>query len=101
MTDVLGTRLGRYDIRERVGRGGTATVYKAWDINLERWVAVKVLHDFLADDADFKRRFEYEARLVASLNHANLVQIHDFDVIERNSQPIYYMVMAFIGGPSL
>jgi serine/threonine protein kinase len=101
MTDVLGTRLGRYEIRERLGRGGTATVYKAWDTTLERWVAVKVLHDFLAEDSDFNRRFEYEARLVAGLSHPNLVQIFDFDVIEHNGQPVYYMVMAYISGQSL
>src|SRR6266568_3728312 len=101
MVDVLGTRLGRYDIRERLGKGGMAAVYKAWDTNLDRSVAVKVLHDHLADEVDFKSRFEREAKVVASLNHPNIVQVYDFDATERNGQPIYYMVMAYISGPSL
>ncbi|MHB8627831.1 MAG: protein kinase domain-containing protein [Aggregatilineales bacterium] len=101
MVDVLGARLGRYDIRERIGRGGMATVYKAWDMNLDRWVAVKVLHDHLAEDADFQQRFEREAKLIAALSHPNVVQIYDFDQAERNGQPVYYMVMALIAGPTL
>jgi tRNA A-37 threonylcarbamoyl transferase component Bud32 len=101
MVDVLGTRLGRYDIRERIGRGGMASVYKAWDTTLERWVAVKVLHDHLADEEDFKERFQREARLVASLNHPNIVQVYDFDIAERGSTPVYYMVMAYVEGASL
>jgi serine/threonine protein kinase len=101
MADVLGTRLGRYDIRERIGRGGMATVYKGWDTNLDRWVAVKVLHDHLSEDPDFKQRFEREAKLVAALNHPNIVQIYDFDRIERNDQSIYYMVMAYIRNATL
>lgn len=101
MVDVLGTRLGRYDVRERIGRGGMATVYKAWDTNLERWVAVKVLHDHLAEDPEFNARFEREAKLVAALNHPNIVQIFDFERTERNGEPVYYMVMPFITGKSL
>ncbi len=101
MADVLGSRLGRYDIRERLGRGGMATVYKGWDTNLDRWVAVKVLHDHLADESDFKQRFEREAKLVAALSHPNIVQIYDFDQALVNDQPVYYMVMALINGPSL
>ncbi len=101
MVDVLGARLGRYDIRERIGRGGMATVYKAWDMNLDRWVAVKVLHDHLAEDADFQQRFEREAKLIATLSHPNVVQIYDFDQAERNGQSVYYMVMALIAGSTL
>ena len=101
MTEIIGTRLGRYEIRERLGKGGMAAVYKAWDMNLDRWVAVKVLHDFLADEKGFKERFEREAKVVASLNHPNIVQVYDFDITNRGSEAIYYMVMAYIGGPSL
>jgi serine/threonine protein kinase len=91
MVDVLGTQLGRYEIRERLGRGGMAAVYKAWDTSLDRWVAVKVLHDYLTDEADFKTRFE----------HANIVHVYDFDAVERSGTPLCYMVMAYIAGPSL
>ncbi len=101
MVEVLGTRLGRYDIRERLGRGGMAAVYKAWDTNLDRWVAVKVLHDHLAEEPGLKERFKREAKVVARLSHPNVVQVFDFDIIERNGTPIYYMVMAYIPGPSL
>ncbi|MEP7289807.1 MAG: serine/threonine-protein kinase [Chloroflexota bacterium] len=101
MVDVLGTKLDRYDIRERLGKGGMAAVYKGWDTNLDRWVAVKVLHEFLVEEEGFKARFEREAKVVASLNHPNIVQIYDFNIIERGDTPIYYMVMPYIPGKSL
>ena len=101
MVDVLGTQLGRYDIRERLGQGGMAAVYKAWDANLDRWVAVKVLHDHLAGEPALKERFKREAKVVAKLNHPNIVQVYDFGLVERNSLPIYYMVMPYMPGPSL
>ncbi|MCE7946048.1 MAG: serine/threonine protein kinase [Chloroflexi bacterium CFX4] len=101
MVDLLGTRLNRYEIRERVGKGGMAAVYKAWDTNLERWVAVKVLHTYLSDDKDFKQRFEREAKLIASLNHPNIVQVYDFDTIARDGETVYYMVMTYVEGQTL
>ncbi|MCA9903746.1 MAG: serine/threonine protein kinase, partial [Anaerolineae bacterium] len=73
MSDFLQMRLaGRYEIRERVGAGGMARVFKAWDVNLDRWVAVKILHEHLVDDPSFKERFDREAKLVASLNHPGI-----------------------------
>jgi serine/threonine protein kinase len=99
--DLLGTRLGRYELRERLGKGGMAIVYKGWDTNLERPVAIKVLHEYLVDDNDFRTRFEREAKVVASLDHPNIVQVYDFDVAERNGEPMYYMVMKHIPGKSL
>src|SRR5438874_43755 len=101
MVDVLGTQLGRYDVRERLGQGGMAAVYKAWDTNLDRWVAIKVLHDHLAGEPALKERFKREAKVVARLNHPNIVQVYDFGTVERNGLPIYYMVMAYMTGPSL
>lgn len=97
----LGARLGRYELRERIGYGGMATVYKGWDSNLQRSVAVKVMHAHLSDQPDFKTRFEREARVVASLNHPNIVQVYDFDVLQLSDQTVYYMVMALIDGQSL
>lgn len=99
--DLLGTRLGRYELRERLGKGGMAVVYKGWDTNLERPVAIKVLHEYLVEEQDFRARFEREAKVVASLDHPNIVQVYDFDVAERGGQPIYYMVMKYIPGKSL
>lgn len=101
MTDVLGTRLDRYEIRERLGRGGMATVYKSWDTNLERWVAVKVLHDYLLDDGDFRQRFEREAKLVANLSHPNIVQMYDFNILKQGEKTICYMVMQYVPGVTL
>jgi len=94
-------QLGRYQIRERIGRGGMATVYKGWDTNLDRMVAVKVLHEHLTDDTDFRDRFQREAKLSAALSHPNIVQIYDFDVLTRPDRSIYYMVMTLIDGPTL
>jgi serine/threonine protein kinase len=97
--DILNTMLGRYEVRDRLGKGGMATVYKAWDTSLNRMVAVKVLHDYL--ESDFKERFKQEAQLVARLNHVNIVQVYDFGSELRSGETIYYMVMAYIPGDSL
>lgn len=101
MFDLLNGQLDRYEIRERLGTGGMARVYKAWDTNLERNVAIKILHEHLADDPLFKQRFEREARFIASFNHPNIVQVYDYAVIEREGVPICYMVMSFIPGKTL
>jgi serine/threonine protein kinase len=103
MTDfnLSNTRFGRYEIQERIGRGGMAQVFKAFDTNLERVVAIKVLHDYLSDDPTFKERFEREAKFVASFNHPHIVQIYDFDSVERGGQQLYYMVMPYIPGHTL
>ena len=68
---------GRYAIRSRIARGGMAMVYLANDLRLERRVAVKVMHEHLAEDANFTRRFEQEARSAARLSHPNLVNVFD------------------------
>ena len=102
MSDFVQTKIaGRYEVRERVGAGGMARVFKAWDANLDRWVAVKILHEHLVDDPSFKERFDREAKLVASLNHPGIVQIYDYDHFERDGVPVYFMVMPFIPGETL
>ncbi|UOQ58341.1 Stk1 family PASTA domain-containing Ser/Thr kinase [Leucobacter allii] len=68
---------GRYAIRSRIARGGMAMVYLAADLRLERRVAVKVMHEHLAEDENFTRRFEQEARSAARLSHPNLVNVFD------------------------
>jgi serine/threonine protein kinase len=97
MADLTGTTLGKYQIVERRGRGGMATVYKAYHPRLARYVAVKVLHSHLAEGQDFLGRFEREARAVATLRHPHIAQAYDFDV----EGEIYYLVMEFIDGQSL
>lgn len=93
--------LGRYQIGERIGAGGMARVYKAQDSNLGRTVAIKILHDYLAEDETFKERFEREARFIAGFNHPNIVQIYDYDVVDRGDHCVYYMVMPYISGRTL
>jgi serine/threonine protein kinase len=97
MVDLSGKKLGNYQIIERIGRGGMAEVYKGYHPKLDRVVAIKILHGFLAEGEDFLARFEREAKAVASLRHQNIVQIHDFDLQDDH----YYMVMEFIDGETL
>ena len=102
VTDTfINKRISRYEIRERIGVGGMARVYKGWDANLDRIVAIKILHEHLAEDSSFKERFEREAKLIASLNHPNVVQVYDFSVLDEGGQMISYMVMPYIPGKTL
>jgi eukaryotic-like serine/threonine-protein kinase len=96
-------RLGKYQLRERLGYGGVAEVYKAFDTELQRYVAIKLLHADLQTDPEFITRFSREARFVAALHHPNIVQIHDFQTTyspEINA-PIAYMVMDYVEGETL
>ena len=70
-------RIGKYDILEEMGSGGQAIVYKARDRSLGRTVALKVLHPHLTRDPQFRERFLRDARLAASLNHPNVVTVHE------------------------
>ncbi len=97
MSDLTGTTIGKFEIVQKLGEGGMADVYKAFQPSLNRHVAIKVIHRHLAQQEQFLSRFRREAQAVASLRHPNIVQVHDFDVFEE--QP--YMVMEFIDGPSL
>jgi serine/threonine protein kinase len=91
----------RYRLEGRIGTGGMARVFKAFDTNLERPVAIKILHDYLAADPTFKARFIREAKFIAGFNHPNIVQVYDFDVIEFNDVNLYFMVMPYIPGQTL
>ena len=91
---ILGNR---YEIIQKVGNGGMATVYKATDLVLKRYVAVKVLRDEFTTDEEFIRRFETEAQSAAKLVHPNIVSIFDVGV----DNGIYYIVMELIQGKTL
>ena len=96
--NLEGKLLGnRYEIIEKIGNGGMATVYKAIDKVLKRNVAVKILRDEFTTDEEFIRRFEVEAQSAARLAHANIVSIYDV-VAEGN---LYYIVMELIQGKTL
>src|ERR1700726_1890197 len=96
-------RLGKYELRERLGRGGMAEVWKALDTQLQRYVAIKLLHTNLQTDANFVSRFQREAQVIASLHHPNIVQIHDFQIAQpaESEDPIAYMVMDYVEGQTL
>ncbi len=98
-------RIGKYELQELLGRGGMAEVWKAFDAQLERYVAIKLLHADLQSDPDFMMRFEREAQAVASLHHPNIVKIHDFQTSAdkgiAQSGPAAYMVMECIKGQTL
>ncbi|MCZ7544413.1 MAG: protein kinase [Anaerolineae bacterium] len=97
--EYAGRYLGKYRILERVGRGGMAQVFKAYHPDLDRFVAIKLMHQFLAEDPEFKTRFRQEAQNVAKLRHPNIMQVYDFDFDEETES--YYMVNEYIDGPTL
>jgi MFS family permease len=92
-----GTKLGVYEVLEPIGRGGMAEVYKGQHSSLGRTVAIKVLPPELAAQADFRKRFEREAHMIASLKHPNIVQLFDFGEADGT----YYMVMEYVSGDTL
>ena len=91
---VLGNR---YEMIKKIGNGGMATVYKATDLVLKRYVAVKILRDEFTTDEEFIKRFETEAQSAARLTHPNIVSIFDVGV----DNGIYYIVMELIQGKTL
>ena len=95
--DLTGQKLGKYELVERLGQGGMAEVYKAFQPGVERFVAVKVMLPHLAESDDFIIRFQREAKAVGQLQHTHIMRIIDFDVQDGNS----YMVMEFIDGEDL
>ncbi|HLX39882.1 MAG TPA: serine/threonine-protein kinase, partial [Ktedonobacteraceae bacterium] len=96
-------RLGKYELRELLGQGGMAEVWKAFDTQLHRYVAIKILHTNLQTDPGFIARFEHEARIVAALRHPNIVQIYDFHISDQSEtdNTFAYMVMEYIEGNTL
>ncbi len=89
---------GRYQIENRLGAGGMSTVFRATDSVLERSVAVKLLAEHLAEDADFVARFRREALAAARLQHPNIVQV--FDSGRDPDSDRHYIVMEYVDGPS-
>ncbi len=92
-----GENVGPYTIIEQLGQGGMATVFKAYHAALDRNVAIKVLHPAFTQDPQFLQRFQREARVVAKLEHPNIVPVYDY--ADHNGQS--YLVMKFIEGETL
>ncbi len=97
MPFAIGENVGPYRITEQLGQGGMATVFKAYHAALDRYVAIKALHPAFMEDPNFLARFQREARLVAKLEHPNIVPIYDYS--EHEGRP--YLVMKFIEGETL
>ncbi len=92
-----GETVGPYRITEQLGQGGMATVFKAYHAALDRYVALKVLHPAFLEDPNFLARFQREARLVAKLEHPNIVPVYDYS--EHEGRP--YLVMKFVQGETM
>ena len=95
---VLG---GRYRLLAPVGTGASATVFMADDVQLQRRVAVKILHPSLAEDAAFLKRFRAEAQAAAALSHPNVMAVYDWGQDGETSTSTPYLVLEFLAGGSL
>jgi serine/threonine protein kinase len=94
---IVGENVGPYRIIEQLGQGGMATVFKAYHASLDRYVAIKVLHQAFNNDDTFIGRFEREAKVVARLEHPHIVPVYDY--AEHETRP--YLVMKYIEGDTL
>ena len=97
MFDLIGKTVGPYRILEQIGAGGMATVYKAYQPNMDRYVAIKVLPIQLSKDPEFTKRFEREARAIARLEHAHILPVHDYG----DQEGITYIAMRYIKAGTL
>ncbi len=93
----IGRTLGGYQISEEIGRGGMARVYRAYQPQLERWVALKVLMTAGMGDREFLNRFRREAKAIAALRHPNILTIYDYG----EEKGIAYIVMEYVDGGTL
>lgn len=94
---LIGKTLDKYRIIEQIGQGGMATVYKAYQANLDRFVAIKILAPQHAQSPGFRERFFREAKSIAQLSHANILPIHDVGI----EDDLCFIVMKFVAGASM
>ncbi|RLC94333.1 MAG: hypothetical protein DRI77_11040, partial [Chloroflexi bacterium] len=97
LLNLSGKTLGKYRLIEKLGQGGMAQVYKAYQADLDRYVAIKILHPHLTGDEEFAARFRREARAVAALEHPHIVRVYDFDTAEE----LAFLVIEYLTGTSL
>lgn len=97
MPFTIGENVGPYRIIGQLGQGGMATVYKAYHASLDRYVALKVLHPAFKEDPNFLGRFQREAKMVARMEHPNIVPVYAFE--EHEGHP--FLVMKYIEGQTL
>ena len=94
---LVGRDLARYHIESLIGSGGMGTVYRARDSRLDRTVALKVLPETRAADESFRQRFLRESKLLASIDHPNIIPVYEAD----ESDGELYIAMRFVDGPDL
>src|SRR5438309_8407477 len=97
MTIAAGTKLGRYEIRSKIGEGGMGEVYLAQDTKLDRKVALKILPVEIAAHPDRMRRFVQEAKAASALNRPNIITIHEIDQTDSG----HFIATEFIDGETL
>src|SRR5262245_30849918 len=97
MSFKVGEHIGPYQLLAQIGEGGMGAVFKAYHPALDRYVAVKIIHPAFREDRTFIARFQREARVVAKLEHPNIVPIYDYAEYEG----LAYLVMKFIEGSTL
>jgi tRNA A-37 threonylcarbamoyl transferase component Bud32 len=97
MDELIGKSFGPYKVLDKIGEGGMAVVYQAYQESLGRYAAIKVLRSELARDEEFVARFRREALAVAQLNHPNILHVYDAGV----ANGVYYIAMGFVDGGSL
>ena len=98
---MIGKELGHYRIIEPLGKGGMGEVFRARDTRLDRDVALKILPADSGADPAHRKRFEREAKLIASLNHPNIVTIHAVEEIETPTGTVQFLAMEVIEGKTL
>ncbi len=97
MSDLLGRNLGSYRVIEQLGQGGMATVYKAYQPSMDRYVAIKILPRHFAHDPTFIGRFEQEAKVIAKLEHARILPVYDYGEDDGTT----YIVMRYLEAGTL
>lgn len=97
MEKLIGQTLGQYRIVEQIGKGGMATVFKAYQPGLDRYVAIKVLPAYYAHEEGFSERFVREAKAIARLDHPNILPVYDFGQVDGLS----YIVMKYVAAGTL
>lgn len=94
---TAGARISHFEILQKVGEGGMGVVYKARDLRLDRFVALKVLSEKSVASPERRRRLVHEAKAASALNHANIVTVHEIDTVED----VTFIVMEFVEGKTL
>ncbi|MFK7803959.1 MAG: protein kinase [Anaerolineae bacterium] len=97
MSDIIGQKINQYRIDKILGEGGMGRVYLAWDVNLDRQVAIKLMHSQLAVQKEFRERLTQEAKTAAGLEHPSIVRVYDFGDSEHG----LFIAMEYIGGGTL